>query len=279
MVKSKYANYNKYLRQLASFSGTQLLLEHFVVPTSVVFTWNRISLLLKGAPYDSLDWDGVTGCVMRTGNTTVRREDLNHLIISVAGSSQIGRSSNISNISAFSAFSAFSDTTNLSNASNASNASMANRISKEGEEVESEVVEGTFIRGYSMRPKPVNEYYIIFTPDDSDGAPPMDMPSFGGKMTATQPSVAHLTALVVPTEEELGIRRSAFSPSSRVGSPLTASWVVASPSNRSRAMGGESFSPQARLTKRSHNPRSPSSLSSKAASPRNRSLVSAVQSP
>ena len=123
MVKSKYANYNKYLRQLASFSGTQLLLEHFVVPTSVVFTWNRISLLLKGAPYDSLDWDGVTGCVMRTGNTTVRREDLNHLIISVAGSSQIGRSSNISNISAFSAFSAFSDTTNLSNASNASNAS------------------------------------------------------------------------------------------------------------------------------------------------------------
>lgn len=105
MVKSKYANYNKYLRQLASFSGTQLLLEHFVVPTSVVFTWNRISLLLKGAPYDSLDWDGVTGCVMRTGNTTVRREDLNHLIISVAGSSQIGRSSNIS------AFSAFSDTT------------------------------------------------------------------------------------------------------------------------------------------------------------------------
>ena len=273
MVKSKYANYNKYLRQLASFSGTQLLLEHFVVPTSVVFTWNCISLLLKGAPYDSLDWDGVTGCVMRTGNTTVRREDLNHLIISVAGSSQIGRSSNISNISAF------SDTTNLSNVSNASNASMANRISKEGEEVESEVVEGTFIRGYSMRPKPVNEYYIISTPDDSDGAPPMDMPSFGGKMTATQPSVAHLTALVVPTEEELGIRRSAFSPSSRVGSPLTASWVVASPSNRSRAMGGESFSPQASLTKRSHNPRSPSSLSSKAASPRNRSLVSAVQSP
>lgn len=276
MVKSKYANYNKYLRQLASFSGTQLLLEHFVVPTSVVFTWNCISLLLKGAPYDSLDWDGVTGCVMRTGNTTVRREDLNHLIISVAGSSQIGRSSNISNISAFSAF---SDTTNLSNVSNASNASMANRISKEGEEVESEVVEGTFIRGYSMRPKPVNEYYIISTPDDSDGAPPMDMPSFGGKMTATQPSVAHLTPLVVPTEEELGIRRSAFSPSSRVGSPLTSSWVVASPSNRSRAMGGESFSPQARLTKRSHNPRSPSSLSSKAASPRNRSLVSAVQSP
>ena len=165
------------------------------------------------------------------------------------------------------------------NASNASNASMANRISKEGEEVESEVVEGTFIRGYSMRPKPVNEYYIIFTPDDSDGAPPMDMPSFGGKMTATQPSVAHLTPLVVPTEEELGIRRSAFSPSSRVGSPLTSSWVVASPSNRSRAMGGESFSPQARLTKRSHNPRSPSSLSSKAASPRNRSLVSATQSP
>lgn len=276
MVKSKYANYNKYLRQLASFSGTQLLLEHFVVPTSVVFIWNRISLLLKGAPYDSLDWDGVTGCIMRTGNTTVRREDLNHLIISVAGSSQIGRSSNISNISAFSAF---SDTTNLSNVSNASNASMANRISKEGEEVESEVVEGTFIRGYSMRPKPVNEYYIISTPDDSDGAPPMDMPSFGGKMTATQPSVAHLTPLVVPTEEELGIRRSAFSPSSRVGSPLTSSWVVASPSNRSRAMGGESFSPQARLTKRSHNPRSPSSLSSKAASPRNRSLVSAVQSP
>ena len=270
MVKSKYANYNKYLRQLASFSGTQLLLEHFVVPTSVVFTWNRISLLLKGAPYDSLDWDGVTGCVMRTGNTTVRREDLNHLIISVAGSSQIGRSSNIS---------AFSDTTNLSNVSNASNASMANRISKEGEEVEREVVEGTFIRGYSMRPKPVNEYYIISTPDDSDGAPPMDMPSFGGKMPATQPSVARLTPLVVPTEEELGIRRSAFSPSSRVGSPLTASWVVASPSNRSRAMGGESFSPQARLTKRSHNPRSPSSLSSKAASPRNRSLVSAVQSP
>ena len=279
MVKSKYANYNKYLRQLASFSGTQLLLEHFVVPTSVVFTWNCISLLLKGAPYDSLDWDGVTGCVMRTGNTTVRREDLNHLIISVAGSSQIGRSSNISNISAFSAFSAFSDTTNLSNVSNASNASMANRISKEGEEVESEMVEGTFIRGYSMRPKPVNEYYIISTPDDSDGAPPMDMPSFGGKMTATQPSVAHLTPLVVPTEEELGIRRSAFSPSSRVGSPLTSSWVVASPSNRSRAMGGESFSPQARLTKRSHNPRSPSSLSSKATSPRNRSLVSAVQSP
>lgn len=276
MVKSKYANYNKYLRQLASFSGTQLLLEHFVVPTSVVFTWNCISLLLKGAPYDSLDWDGVTGCVMRTGNTTVRREDLNHLIISVAGSSQIGRSSNIS---AFSAFSAFSDTTNLSNVSNASNASMANRISKEGEEVESEVVEGTFIRGYSMRPKPVNEYYIISTPDDSDGAPPMDMPSFGGKMTATQPSVAHLTPLVVPTEEELGIRRSAFSPSSRVGSPLTSSWVVASPSNRSRAMGGESFSPQVRLTKRSHNPRSPSSLSSKAASPRNRSLVSATQSP
>lgn len=273
MVKSKYANYNKYLRQLASFSGTQLLLEHFVVPTSVVFTWNRISLLLKGAPYDSLDWDGVTGCVMRTGNTTVRREDLNHLIISVAGSSQIGRSSNIS---AFSAFSAFSDTTNLSSVSTAS---MANRISKEGEEVESEVVEGTFIRGYSMRPKPVNEYYIISTPDDSDGAPPMDMPSFGGKMTATQPSVAHLTPLVVPTEEELGIRRSAFSPSSRVGSPLTSSWVVASPSNRSRAMGGESFSPQARLTKRSHNPRSPSSLSSKAASPRNRSLVSATQSP
>lgn len=273
MVKSKYANYNKYLRQLVSFSGTQLLLEHFVVPTSVVFTWNRISLLLKGAPYDSLDWEGVTGCVMRTGNTTVRREDLNHLIISVAGSSQTGRSSNISNISAFSAF---SDTTNLSSVSTAST---ANRISKESEDGESEVVEGTFIRGYSMRPKPVNEYYIISTPDDGEGAPPMDMPSFGGKATATQPSVAHLTPLVVPTEEELGIRRSAFSPSSRVGSPLTASWVVASPSNRSRAMGGESFSPQARLTKRSHNPRSPSNLSSKAASPRNRSLVSATQSP
>ena len=132
-----------------------------------------------------------------------------------------------------------------------------------------------------MQAKPVNEYYIISIADDDDGfSVPADMPSFLGKTASTSQSLpAHLTPLVVPTEEEVGFRRSALSPSSRGGSPLTASWMVSSPSNRNRALGGETFSPQARLTKRPHGPRSPSNLSSVAASPRNRSLVAVAQSP
>lgn len=147
MVKSKYANYNKYLRQLAAFSGTPLLLKHFVVPTSVVFAWNRISLVLKGMPYDALDWEGVPGCTVRTDTITIRSEDINHLILNVVGV-RTGRSSIISN------------------------------ISKESDDEELEVMEGSFIRGYSMQPKPVNEYYVISIPvdDEDDDALPMEEP-------------------------------------------------------------------------------------------------------
>ena len=253
MVKSKFANYNKYLRQLASFSGTSLLLKHFVVPTSVVFAWNRISLMLKGVPYDALDWEGLPGCTVCTDNITIRREDINHLIFNVVGV-RTGQPSIISNIS------------NIS-------------INKEEEDAELDVMEGTFVHGYSMQPKPVNEYYVISIPDnddDDDATLPVDDYSYSFTTDSNPPNVpAQLTPLVVPTYEEGIGSRSLLSPMSR-SSPMTKSRMVASPMNRNRVVSGESYSPQAR-TKRPFASRSPLNVSSVAASSRNRSILSLAQ--
>ena len=72
---------NKYLSQLISFPDISFILENLVVPTSVVFTWNRISLLLKGMAYESFDWQNVSGCDV-DGEFFVQKEDISNLILS-----------------------------------------------------------------------------------------------------------------------------------------------------------------------------------------------------
>ena len=72
---------NKYLSQLISFPDISFILENLIVPTSVVFTWNRISLLLKGMPYDSFDWQNVSGCDV-DGKFFVQKEDISNLMLS-----------------------------------------------------------------------------------------------------------------------------------------------------------------------------------------------------
>lgn len=72
---------NKYLNQLISFPDISFILENLIVPTSVVFTWNRISLLLKGMAYESFDWQNVSGCDV-DGEFFVQKEDISNLMLS-----------------------------------------------------------------------------------------------------------------------------------------------------------------------------------------------------
>ena len=72
---------NKYLNQLISFPDISFILENLIVPTSVVFTWNRISLLLKGMEYESFDWQNVSGCDV-DGEFFVQKEDISNLMLS-----------------------------------------------------------------------------------------------------------------------------------------------------------------------------------------------------
>lgn len=81
MVKAQYANYNKYFRQLQTHPDIEYLLTHFVTPSSVVFIWNRISLVLKGCRFTDLEWNDVFGCDMPDRVTSIRREDIDHLTI------------------------------------------------------------------------------------------------------------------------------------------------------------------------------------------------------
>ena len=64
MVATQYANYNKYFRQLQTHPDIQYLLSHFVTPSSVVFIWNRLSLILKGYRFSDMEWNDVFGCDM-----------------------------------------------------------------------------------------------------------------------------------------------------------------------------------------------------------------------
>ena len=72
---------NKYLNQLISFPDISFILDNLIVPTSVVFTWNRISLLLKGMAYESFDWQNVSGCDV-DGEFFVQKEDISNLMLS-----------------------------------------------------------------------------------------------------------------------------------------------------------------------------------------------------
>ena len=72
---------NKYLNQLISFPDISFILDNLIVPTSVVFTWNRISLLLKGMAYESFDWQNVSGCDV-DGEFFVQKEDFSYLMLS-----------------------------------------------------------------------------------------------------------------------------------------------------------------------------------------------------
>lgn len=81
MVATQYANYNKYFRQLQTHPDIQYLLSHFVTPSSVVFIWNRLSLILKGYRFSDMEWNDVFGCDMTDRVTCIRYEDLNHLTV------------------------------------------------------------------------------------------------------------------------------------------------------------------------------------------------------
>ena len=72
---------NKYLNQLISFPDISFILDNLIVPTSVVFTWNLISLLLKGMAYESFDWQNVSGCDV-DGEFFVQKEDISNLMLS-----------------------------------------------------------------------------------------------------------------------------------------------------------------------------------------------------
>ena len=80
-MDSQLLKYNKYLHQLSSFPDIAFILDNLIVPTSVVFTWNRLSLVLKGIPYDSFDWKNVSGCDV-DGDFSIRKEDISSLMLS-----------------------------------------------------------------------------------------------------------------------------------------------------------------------------------------------------
>ena len=81
MVNSHYANYNKYFRQLQTHPDIHYLLSHFVTPSSVVFIWNRLSLVLKGDRFDDFEWNNSFGCDMIDPKICIWNEDINHLAV------------------------------------------------------------------------------------------------------------------------------------------------------------------------------------------------------
>lgn len=234
MVKSKYANYNKYLRELASFPSLQLLLDHLVVPTSVVFAWNRISLVLKGEPYDSLNWSGPLGCDVKSEEVTIRKEDINHLVMGTVQSTEA-------------------------------------------------IVEAELIRGYSMVPKPVNEYYIITTcEENSESAPSTPtLTILSGVKSSPSPSSAapQLALLSVPGEDEAVGRRYVGSPS-RLLVPGTPLFSSGSPMGHSRSNTNDIyFANQQRVNRRMMGARSPSNAASSAMPSHYRSVFSSAPLP
>lgn len=81
MVATSAAYYNKYLRQLQTFSEIPTILTTLVVPTSVALVWNRISMVLKGHDFYEFNWYDVAGCVVNDTQITLTKQDINHVMV------------------------------------------------------------------------------------------------------------------------------------------------------------------------------------------------------
>ena len=82
-MDSHITKYNPYLRYLNDFPHIDYILHHLFIPTSVVFTWNRISMVLQGAFFHFFDWEGISGCDVDENVISIRCEDINHLVLPV----------------------------------------------------------------------------------------------------------------------------------------------------------------------------------------------------
>lgn len=79
MVYNQTANYNKYLRQFLTYPDLPYLLDHIVVPSSVMFLWNRMVLLAKGYRWQDCKEIEQNGCDLNTREVFIQKYDLNHL--------------------------------------------------------------------------------------------------------------------------------------------------------------------------------------------------------